>query len=305
MNIVYIHRGGTSLGVVASAVAAQGCTLCVHAPPVSVDAIVAQAPAVLVVDASIAATHDLCHRLKRDARTAAVPLLVLAPPSSLSSRRWTTFADDTLELPLSADELAKRLRAWCTLQETWHRRLDTQASSTLLVLRRVASLARRARGVAGERLVDDAAAFGRFLGLSEEEQAALEDGARLHDFGDLTLPSADTDLADSFERYRPELSESLLAPVASPTLLEVIRHHSERWDGTGFPDGLEGRAIPRLARVMRLLVKFDEAVRAGLTRADALAALERDALAGGSDPDLHLAFVRWASRREDAHQVQP
>lgn len=301
MNIVFIHRGGTSFGVVASVVAAQGWSLRVHAPPVSVDAIAAQAPAVLVLDASTVATQTLCRALKHDARTAATPLLVLAPPSGDAARRWSAFADDTLALPLAADELAKRLRAWCTLQDAWHRRLDTQITSTLLVLRRVAALARRARGVGGDRLVRDAGAFGRFLELSDTEQAALEDGARLHDFGDLTFPPVGPEVADSLVRYRPELSESLLAPIASPTLLEIVRHHSERWDGTGYPDGLRGDAIPRLARVMRLLVKFDEATREGH---DPFEALARDVREGGSDPALHAIFVGWASRGEDAHQVQ-
>jgi response regulator RpfG family c-di-GMP phosphodiesterase len=115
----------------------------------------------------------------------------------------------------------------------------------------------------------------------------------------------DPDLAATVAQYRAELSESLLSPVVeSRRLLGAIRHHDERWDGTGIPDQLPGLAIPRLARILRLLVQFDRLIRDGHTIAEALEGVRRDVVGGGSDPELHRAFERWLLAK-DAHQVQP
>ena len=303
MNIVFVHRGGSALATVGVVTAELGCELHVVDRPVGVDALARYAPSAFVVDASVASMDDVCRRLKQDERTAAIPLLVIASPGHAVG----IVCDEVLEAPLSADSLSRKLRTWCALHQTWERRVDEVSANTLLVIRRVASLARRARGVFGEQIVLDAAAFGRHLGLSSEDITALEDGARLHDFSDLTLPSTNAELGEVLARYRPELSESLLAPLFDAPFLAIVRHHTERWDGTGFPDALQGPSIPRLARIMRLLVVLDRSTRSGYGPARTLDVLEAEARGGGTDPDLHEAFVRWLDQRtsgQHAHQVE-
>ena len=303
MNIVFIHRGGSALATVTAVASELGYGLHVIEPPVLIDILVHHGPSAFVVDASVSPMDDVCRRLKQDERTAAIPLLVVASPGHGRS----ISCNEVLEAPLSDEVLDRRLRAWCVLQQTWERRVDEVNTNILLVIRRVAALARRARGVLGEQIVHDAMAFGRHLELTPAEIATLEDGARLHDFSDLTLPITNAHLAESLARYRPELSESLLAPLFETSLLSIIRHHAERWDGGGYPDGLKGPAIPRLARVMRLLVIRDRCQRCGDTPERTVEVLQREVRGGGTDPELHEQFVLWLGHRplrQNTHQIE-
>lgn len=303
MNLVFVHRGGAALGAVSAVAVELGGQLRLLRSPTSVDEIVETMPTVVLVDAQDPHSQDMCRTLKHDERSSSIPLLLI-DATGLTAIDGIP-CDDVLTPTQFPEQLADRLRAWSTFQRRWERRLASRTEQVNLMIRRIAALARRARGVFGEQLVSDASAFGRYLGLGEADLRVLEDGARLHDFGDLTLPPMEAELAQALANYRPELSESLLAPVVgSRKLLALIRHQSERWDGAGYPDGLVGHSIPRLARILRILVAFDRSVRAGRSTAEAVAALAADVLDGASDPELHEAFVNWLELREDAHQVE-
>lgn len=104
-----------------------------------------------------------------------------------------------------------------------------------------------------ERVTAYALAIGRTLGLSRSQLADLYFAAMLHDIG--KLGSADLAFEDTEHPARGAnlvASSPLLAPAA-----EGIRSHHERWDGTGFPDGLQGEAIPLLARIVAVADSFD------------------------------------------------
>ncbi|HEX4948647.1 MAG TPA: diguanylate cyclase [Blastocatellia bacterium] len=105
----------------------------------------------------------------------------------------------------------------------------------------------------------------RLCGLSELETQAIEAGAMLHDIGKLAVP--DYILNNPGKLTRAEHEKIKIHPVVSAEILSrvnfpypvipVVRHHHERWDGQGYPDGLQGEDIPITARILNLVDSYD------------------------------------------------
>jgi putative two-component system response regulator len=115
------------------------------------------------------------------------------------------------------------------------------------------------------RLANYATALGRRLGLEDEQLHALHRGGFLHDIGMLAIPDAvllkagplapeEFELVKSHTVIGDALCRSLhsLQPVGP-----IVRHHHERQDGSGYPDGLSGDAIPLVAQIMAVVDQYD------------------------------------------------
>jgi len=115
------------------------------------------------------------------------------------------------------------------------------------------------------------------LSLTPEEREAVRIGAWLHDIGKFGIDERlfstiirQADHEDEFVKFHPEVGARMVQSLALPPAVgEIIRHHHERHDGSGYPDGLKGDAIPYLARVVGLANAFDELYR-GRTADDPL-----------------------------------
>ena len=109
------------------------------------------------------------------------------------------------------------------------------------------------------------AGLGKVLGLSDNEIEALRAGALLHDIGKLAVPdhilNKPTKLSPAeFEKMKVHtiVGAEILSRINFPyPVVPIVRHHHERWDGMGYPDGLKGDEIPMTARVMNLVDTFD------------------------------------------------
>lgn len=127
----------------------------------------------------------------------------------------------------------------------------------------------------------------RFFGLSEPEIEALKAGALLHDIGKLAVP--DYILNKPGPLTPAEFNKMKIHTVVGAEILErvgfpypvvpVVRHHHERWDGRGYPDGLRGDEIPITARILTLsdcfdAVREDRNYRRAMTRDEALVMLD-------------------------------
>jgi HD-GYP domain-containing protein (c-di-GMP phosphodiesterase class II) len=103
-----------------------------------------------------------------------------------------------------------------------------------------------------------AVAVGRGLGVAEDELPVVALGALMHDVGKvfidsglLARPAPLSAGQWNMIRLHPALGEAALKPtLANPSVLGVVRWHHERWNGTGYPDGLAGEAIPLAARIV-------------------------------------------------------
>lgn len=117
-----------------------------------------------------------------------------------------------------------------------------------------------------ERVVAMAQRLGEHMGLGKEELRALRWGAYLHDIGKIALPDRILFKPGRLTREEYELVRShvdtgveMLAelPFLPDGARRLVRHHHERWNGTGYPNGLTGQEIPLLARVFGTVDVFD------------------------------------------------
>jgi len=145
--------------------------------------------------------------------------------------------------------------------------------------------------------------LGLRLGLSDEDLDALYEGAIIHDIGKIGVSEAILNKAGplDFEEWtrmekHPVIGESIVAPISSGAkVLPIVRHHHERFDGHGYPDGLRGDAIPLLARIVSICDAYDALVndrpyRARINEPMAVAIL-REGAGKQWDPNLVEVFV--------------
>jgi putative nucleotidyltransferase with HDIG domain len=155
------------------------------------------------------------------------------------------------------------------------------------------------------------------LELDLEAVRNVELGAVLHDIGKVRVPESIlnkpgplTDEEWAVMRTHPEIGEHILRPIQSlHAILPIVRHHHERWDGTGYPDGLSGRGIPLGARIVAVSDAYqamteDRPYRAALSTAEA-----RDELEAGDgtqfDADCVKALFQALDRRDSVAAVVP
>ena len=103
----------------------------------------------------------------------------------------------------------------------------------------------------------------------------------------------------------PVVGERICAPLKSFRLvLPIIRHHHERFDGSGYPDGLRGDNIPLTARVLQIVDVYDALVterpyKPAFSSGDALKTIEREVKNGWWDADLFAAFRQRISANSE------
>ena len=103
------------------------------------------------------------------------------------------------------------------------------------------------------------------LCLSSEEREHVRLAAFLHDLGKVGVPSGVVSQPNALDpqqrlaiEQHPWIGERLVKPLGfSATIGSSIRHHHERWDGTGYPDLLRGDAIPLASRIIAIADSFD------------------------------------------------
>jgi putative nucleotidyltransferase with HDIG domain len=155
-----------------------------------------------------------------------------------------------------------------------------------------------------------ALAVGDALGLEGRDRRNLEFGALLHDVGKIRVadeiinkPGKLTDAEWTLIRRHPVEGQEMLERVGG-VLAEVgviVRHHHERWDGGGYPDGIAGHAIPLAARIISTCDAYsamttNRPYRSAMPVADAIAELQR--CSGAQfDPAVVAAMARIVARR--------
>jgi HD-GYP domain-containing protein (c-di-GMP phosphodiesterase class II) len=185
----------------------------------------------------------------------------------------------------------------------------TQTEHVLLSLARIVE--QRDKHTAGhcERLAFAGVALGVAMKLERSSLLALYLGGFLHDVGKVGIPDSVLFKPGKLDDEEWEImrshsvrGEEICRPLISlRCVLPIIRHHHERWDGTGYPDGLSGTEIPLLARVLQVADIYDALTnprpyKHAFATARALEVLEEESARGWRDPEITSLFVRLHKR---------
>lgn len=233
---------------------------------------------------------QVCKRLKADPTNRLMPVIMVARDSEVepfaAGRAYQSGADDFWSKPASRWEALNRVETILQLKTY----IDQQAEEVLFTLARSIESKTPMMGGHSERLCDYTVQFGEHLGLSTDELGVLRSGSLLHDIGKVAVPDSILLKPERLSkeemcimRRHPIVGEEICAPLKSfRHVLPLIRHHHERTDGSGYPDGLKGDAIPLSAQILQLADIFDALTthrpyRKELSVESALAIMQREA----------------------------
>ena len=247
---------------------------------------------------------EVCNQLKQHPSTGLTPVVLISGTQERGFRvaALENGADDFLNKPVDTDELRARVRSLIRVK----RLTDALESAETLVLTLGKIVEARDPYTQGhcERLASYASALGAKLGLDQQDLDALYRGAFLHDIGKIGVPDRvllksgrlDPDEYDLMKEH-PQIGESICGNLrALERVRPIVRHHHERWDGGGYPDGLAGDAIPLLAQIVGVVDVFDALTtdrpyRKALSTAAAYDTLIAEADAGWRQKKLVDLFV--------------
>jgi len=274
-----------------------------------------QAPDLILLDVVMPGKsgYEVCRELKGDSKTRLIPIVMITGLSAREDRLKgiEAGADDFLTKPISSEELFARVSSLLKLKE-FTDELET-VDSVLCTLG--LSVEARDPYTEGhcERLARNATDLGRFLGLDEESLLALTRGGYLHDLGKISVPDEilkkGSDLTAAewvIMKQHPVTGEAICRPLKSLRLvLPIIRHHHEHSDGSGYPDGLRGKEIPLLARILQVVDVYDALCTArpykpAFGHEEAAIMMRHEAQTGLWDGELVSEFFTMLSKRSRA-----
>ena len=247
---------------------------------------------------------DVCAAIKGSAVTCLTPVVLISASHERDTRLTGlgAGADDFLNKPVDPEELYTRVRSLIRLK----RMTDDleSAESLFLTLGRIIEARDPSTEGHCERLATFATALGTALDLGQPDLDALYRGAFLHDIGKIGIPDRVllkkgklTRAEYELMKEHPLIGDELCETVRSfEAVRPIVRHHHERLDGRGYPDGLAGDQIPLLARIVSVVDVFDALTsdrpyRKALTTDAAYRIMRADAQGGWCDPALLETFI--------------
>lgn len=246
-----------------------------------------------------------CEKIKNNPDTYLIPVILITALCDRQDRieGIKVGADDFLSRPVDRTELLARVRSLLRLK---HRTDELERAESVLF-----SLARSIEGKDPythghcERLADYSARLGQQLGLAEDQITALRRAGIVHDVGKIAVPDAIllkpgrlTPDEWTIIREHSAVGERICAPLKSfRFVLPIIRHHHEKLDGSGYPDGLRGDAIPIAARVLQIVDVYDALTtdrpyKKAFSITDALQTMKEEVSQGWWDPHIFDQFER-------------
>lgn len=247
---------------------------------------------------------DLCRRLRAERSTRLIPILVVTSVQTIESEiaGLESGANEFLVKPISPMALRTRIRAMLRTKHV----IDSldEAESILFAMARIVDSRDSDTGDHCERLADLSVLVGSAMGLPPGDLSALRQGGYLHDIGKVATPDAIlfkpgplTQEEWVIMRQHTTIGESICRPMRSlRPVLPIIRHHHERWDGSGYPDGLCGEKIPLLARILQIADIYDaitsrRSYKAAFGSDEALELMRQEVDRGWRDPALFELFL--------------
>lgn len=246
---------------------------------------------------------ELCRRIrsKRGARLIPILMVTSVGGSEHEIQGIAAGADEFLTKPLHPEVVRTRVRAMLRNKAA----IDSleEVETILFALAQMVEARDSYTSDHCERLAAYSVALGRALGLKESDLVALYRGGYLHDIGKIAVPDVIlhkrgdlTEAEWAVMRQHPIKGEEICRPLKSlAAVLPIIRNHHERWDGSGYPDGLAGENIPLLARILQIADIYDALTTArsykpALPPEEAFRTIEEEARRGWRDFELLYLF---------------
>jgi putative two-component system response regulator len=208
---------------------------------------------------------EVCQAMKSKPETRLIPVVLLTSLNSDDDRIIGIMcgADDFLTKPVNKHELLARVHSLLRLK----RFTDELDNAETVLFSLALTIEAKDPYTEGhcDRLSKYSVALGEKLGLSEELRVALRRGGLMHDIGKLAVPERIllkpgplTPEERKIMEQHTIVGERICAPLRSfRHVLPIIRHHHEKWDGSGYPDGLKGEQIPLTARILQVTDIYD------------------------------------------------
>lgn len=255
----------------------------------------------------------VCSQIKSDPETRLLPVVLVTGQNSSQDRLRgiECGADDFLSKPVGREELLARVRSLLRIK---HYTDELENAETVLCSLAL-SIEAKDPYTQGhcDRLSVFSVALAEALGLPEPFRVALRRAGIVHDIGKVAVPDDIllkpgplTPEERRIMEQHPIVGARICAPLRSFRLVHpIIRHHHERMDGTGYPDGLKGDQIPLTARVLQVVdiydaLTTDRPYRRGLAPEAAVEELRKEVQRGWRDAEIVEAWARILPRLLDA-----
>jgi putative two-component system response regulator len=279
-----------------------------------VELVAQKAPDLILLDVMMPEMDgfQVCQLLKQNEHTRLIPIIFITGLNDRRSRirGIEVGADDFLSKPFDRLELTARVKSLVT-QKRLNQELD-HAEQVLFSIARAIESRDPKTGDHCERLVKFGKAFGEYLNLTRNQIRDLMWGGYLHDIGKVAIPDAVLLKTGKFTAQEWDImkqhvliGEKICQPLRNIRgVIPIIRHHHERWDGSGYPDGLVGEDIPYLAQVFQMIDIFDALIserpyKRAFTLEEAKALMAEETALGWRNPRLMQQFTEFISSFQD------
>jgi putative two-component system response regulator len=288
-SVLVIDDGAANRELIEACLVEVDCTIRMAADgPTALKMIARSTPDLILLDVQMPGMdgYEVCRRIKANSAHRLIPVVMITALDRTDDRvkALDAGADDFMSKPVERAELVARVRSALRLKSVYDS-LDS-AEQVIFALAAAVEAKDPFTGKHTHRVAESARHLGTLLGLPEPDLDALSRGGIIHDIGKIGVPDAILLKPASLDRdelvrmrAHPIIGERIVRPLRSGArLLPIIRHHHERFDGDGYPDGLRGLEIPQLARILAVCDAFDALVndrpyRSGRRVDDALAIL--------------------------------
>jgi putative two-component system response regulator len=259
---------------------------------------------------------EVCRRVKETPHGPLIPVMLITGVGTEDdrSRGVEAGADDYLSKRIKAETLLARTRQLLRKKSL----VDEMERIEAVLEALVRALDGRDPNTEGHcnRVAAWSVRLGQRMGMSGDELVSIRRAASVHDIGKVAVPDAVllkpgrlTAAERAVMQIHPVVGERICSPLrVFRVAATIVRHHHEKLDGSGYPDGLKGEEIPLAVRVVQIVDVFDALVnmrpyRNRLSHSEALQLMKEEVMRGWWDAMVFERFREMTQHWQHAGQV--